>query len=253
MRYLVISDVHGDLQALEAVLADAPSHDAVLFLGDALDFGPEPEECIQRLRTVSQAWVQGNHDAAVGSGEPGDGWSPSRLSPGSRALLADLPESVEVDGATIRHLFRPGITPPFAVDFDSFSTPLCMVGHTHVPFLYRRGPGGDGVLLEPPVDEPIEIGADRAIVNPGAVSLSFLDPDVSSYLMYEQRNGSATLTWRAVPRSSAGAVERMRANGAPPDLIASQRSYVAGELPIMQETAAGHRAWAAGLDYSSSR
>src|SRR5689334_16545082 len=97
MRYLVISDVHGDLRALEAVLVDAPAHDAVLFLGDSLDFGPEPEECVQRLRAISRAWVQGNHDAAVGNGEPGDGWSPSRLSARSRAVLADLPEEVRVD------------------------------------------------------------------------------------------------------------------------------------------------------------
>ena len=253
MRYLVISDVHGDLCALEAVLADAPAHDAVLFLGDALDFGPEPEECVQRLRAVSSVWVQGNHDAAIGNGEPGDGWSSSRLSSTSRARLADLPEVVALEGLTVRHFFRPGVTPPFAEDFGAFATPLCLIGHTHVPFLYTRGRTGDRVRLEPPLNQPIELGEERAIVNPGAVSLSFLDPNVSSYLMCEVDGRRTTLTWRALARSAAGAVERLRANGAPAALVADQGVYAAGALPVMRETAAGHRAWAAGLAYSASR
>jgi predicted phosphodiesterase len=245
VRYLVLSDVHGDLAALEAVLADAGPVDEVLFLGDALDFGPEPDACIARLRAVADRWVRGNHDEAVGHGQPGDGWSPSLLSAESRAFLADLPERVVVDGATLRHSFRSNILPPEPRDFDAFATPLCLVGHTHVPFLYLRGPDGDRAVIEPKPDQPIDVRGLRAIANPGSVGLSFVAQNVASYLIYEPTERATFLTWRAVPRSAAAVVARLRANGAPPELQTSSQLYVDGGLSFMVDTAAAHRAWAA--------
>lgn len=251
-RYLIVSDAHGDARALEAVLADAGPVAATYFLGDAVDFGPEPAECVRRLRAVSTAWVQGNHDAAVGNGEPGDGWSPSKLSAGSRTLLADLPEVAEIPGATLRHYFRPAILPPEPGDFDRFTTPLCFIGHTHVPFLYVRRPEGDGVVLDPRPGEPFDVTGLRAIANPGSTGSSFLAPAVSSYLIYEL--GQRTrLTWHTVPRPTGGLAARLATAGAPPELVRSQQEYVGGRLPIMLETAAAHRTWAAGLAYSSRR
>src|SRR5438105_11567042 len=131
MRYLVLSDVHGDLVALDLVLKHAGAVDAILFLGDAVDFGPEPQGCVGRLREIAPRWVRGNHDLGIGLGETGDGWSASQLSANSRAFLANLPEQLEADGATLRHFFRPAIKPPRPADFDAFATPLCLVGHTH--------------------------------------------------------------------------------------------------------------------------
>lgn len=254
MRYLVISDVHGDLVALEAVLAQAPPTDALLFLGDALDYGPEPEGSVARLRALAAAWVRGNHDESVGAGGPGDGWSPGQLSPGNRACLADLPEIAQVAGTTLRHFFRPNVLPPEPGDFDAFATPLCFVGHTHVPFLYRRGPEGDRVLLEPTPGQPIDVTGVRAIANPGSVGLSFVARDVASYLVYERTGRATTLTWHAVPRSAAATVDRMRAQGAPPELLAAQQLYVDGGLHVMHQTATAHRTWAAASQaYSASR
>ena len=71
MRYLVFGDVHGNVEALDAVLAQAPRHGATafLFVGDLVGYGPSPVECIRRLCELQQAgrlaWVAGNHDLAV--------------------------------------------------------------------------------------------------------------------------------------------------------------------------------------------
>jgi predicted phosphodiesterase len=245
MRYLVLSDVHGDLAALEAVLADAGRVDQILFLGDALDFGPEPEACVARLRAVADRWVRGNHDEGVGLGEAGDGWSSSLVSAGSRAFLADLPGHATVDGATLRHYFPSDLRPPEPCDFNAFDTPLCFVGHTHVPYLYLRGPDGDRVILDPEPDQPIDVKGVRAIANPGSIGSPFVAPDRASFLIYEPTDHATRLTWRAVPRSAAAVVARLHANGAPAELQASSQLYADGGLSFMLDTAAAHRAWAA--------
>jgi predicted phosphodiesterase len=247
MRYLVISDVHGDLVALEAVLAHAGPVDQVLFLGDAVDFGPEPEESVIRLRAVASVWVRGNHDEDVAVGESGDGWSAGQLSPASRAALSDLPERVEVDGATLRHFVRPELLPPRPGDFDGFATPVCFVGHTHVPFLYLRGTDGDRRIVEPTPGQPIDVAGQRAIANPGSVGSSFVDPNVASYLVYDTDGGRATLTWGSAPRSAASVVARLRGIGAPDELQESSQLFADGRLSFMIEIAAAHRAWAAAL------
>lgn len=68
MKMLVISDVHGNLEALKAVLGDAGSYDYVIFLGDVVNYGPSPLEVIDALRRLSpDVWLQGDHDRAVAS------------------------------------------------------------------------------------------------------------------------------------------------------------------------------------------
>lgn len=68
MKLLVISDVHSNLEALEAVLGDAGRYDYVVFLGDAVNYGPSPLDVLDRLRQLApDVWLQGNHDRAVAS------------------------------------------------------------------------------------------------------------------------------------------------------------------------------------------
>lgn len=68
MKLVIISDVHANLAALEAVLAAEARYDRLLCLGDTVDYGPDPAECLSRLRGLDPVWVRGNHDHAVGSG-----------------------------------------------------------------------------------------------------------------------------------------------------------------------------------------
>jgi predicted phosphodiesterase len=247
MRYLVLADVHGDLAALDAAIADAGPVDGVWFLGDAVDFGPEPDGVVARLLAIGAPWVVGNHDADAAAGRAGDGWSGGQLSAAQRAFLGGLPAQVVLGDATLRHSLAPDLSlrAPEPSDFDSFATRVCLVGHTHVPFLYLDGPQGERRWVEPPAGRAVEVPpGHRAIANPGSVGSSFVDPDRSSYLVYEPVAQSARLTWRSVPRPSAAMVERMRARGAAA-LAEMQLVYVAGRLPEMLRTAAEHRAWSA--------
>ena len=64
MKLLIVSDLHGNWAALEAVLAAEPQHDAVVFCGDVVDYGPQPVECLRWLRANAKHAVRGNHDNA---------------------------------------------------------------------------------------------------------------------------------------------------------------------------------------------
>jgi predicted phosphodiesterase len=65
MRILILSDIHGNLPALEAVLAAEPCSDAVVFCGDVVDYGPQPVECVRWLKDHTDYLVRGNHDHAL--------------------------------------------------------------------------------------------------------------------------------------------------------------------------------------------
>jgi predicted phosphodiesterase len=246
MRYLVLADVHGDLAALDAAIAHAGPVDGVWFLGDAVDFGPEPDGTVARLRAIGAPWVVGNHDADAAAGRPGDGWSGGQLGAAERAFLGGLPAQLVLGGATLRHSLASDLSlrAPEPVDFDAFDTAVSLVGHTHVPFLYLDGPDGELRWVEPPAGQTVEVPpGHRAIANPGSIGSSFVDPDRSSYLIYEPAARSARLTWHAVPRPALAVVERMRARGAVA-LAEMQLVYAQGRLPEMLRTAADHRGWA---------
>ena len=239
MRVLVVSDVHGNLTALEAVLAQAPAHDALWCLGDLVDFGPDPDQCVARLLALGARCVAGNHDRASV-----DGWSEGRLSAASQAALLDLPAELRIGSVTLRHSLAEALRPPTEADFAGFEGDLLLVGHTHLPLLYRTGPGGrDGESrwLSPPIGQPIRLGADRAIANPGSVGSCFLDPGRASALLYDDERRE--LTWLAAAYPVEAVLARLRDAGAPASLVDGQCRYVAGDLEPMQRTWAEHVAW----------
>ena len=189
MRYLIISDIHANLEALEAVLAGAESFDHALVLGDLVGYGADPNAVIERVLTLPSAtFIRGNHDK-VGAGlENVDGfnylarhaiaWTATALTPTHRTWLAALPQGpVRVDPLVeICH------GAPFDEDayiFDDLDAmralraserPLCLFGHTHVPAAYRfdtelRTVGAvHGAHLQLTVDHQA-----RYLVNCGAV------------------------------------------------------------------------------------
>jgi hypothetical protein len=86
-------------------------------------------------------------------------------------------------------------------------------------------------------------------VNPGGVGLSFHDPTRAYFLVFERRPGAApTLTWSAVPYADPGAVDRLRAANIP--FADGQATYLAGALPIVQQTMALHAEWASAQSHS---
>jgi predicted phosphodiesterase len=114
MPILIISDIHANLTALEAVLEEAGQADAVWCLGDLVGYGPDPNECVTMVRELPNlACIIGNHDAATlnqidsSSFNPEARealrWTQDALSDSSVAFLRSLPERVKIDSVTLVH------------------------------------------------------------------------------------------------------------------------------------------------------
>ena len=166
MRYLVLTDIHANLEALEACLADAGArgYDRTLVLGDIVGYGPDPNEVIERVRALEPLTiVRGNHDkVACGIEEP-EGfnvvarsaalWTLGVLTPEYRAWLAALPEGPILVDAVIEICHGS----PFDEDayiFDELDVnhalkvskrPLCLFGHTHSRAAFEQAPNADMV------------------------------------------------------------------------------------------------------------
>jgi diadenosine tetraphosphatase ApaH/serine/threonine PP2A family protein phosphatase len=192
MRYLVISDIHANMEAFDTVLAVAKglAYDRILILGDMVGYGADPNAVCERVREIApQALIRGNHDK-VGSGiESADGfntvarsairWTYDTLTPANREWLAALPAGpVAVDD-----LIEICHGTPFDEDtyvFDDLdalralhaaSRPLCLFGHTHVQvghYLSRDHFGLSTAEDHRPLTIALE-DANRYLVNPGSV------------------------------------------------------------------------------------
>lgn len=153
MLVAVLSDIHANLAALEAALAEAERRGAgaAVCLGDTVGYGPDPEACVDLVRERCGVVVMGNHDAAVARDEglaalPTDGQTAARLHrdwlrDDQRAWLAGLPLMAEAHGATFVHAgpHAPAEWPRLdsfravQAQFPAFDTPICFVGHSHKP------------------------------------------------------------------------------------------------------------------------
>lgn len=156
MRYLVLSDIHANLEALEATLAAAGAYDSTLVLGDLVGYGADPNaviECVRRLQPA--VMIRGNHDKVAAGLEGVEGfnqiareaieWTSTALTVENSAWLAALPQGPVVidDIVEICH------GSPFDEDmyvFDDLDAlrairasrrPLCLFGHTHIPAIFR--------------------------------------------------------------------------------------------------------------------
>src|SRR5215470_35592 len=161
MRYAIFTDIHANLEALETVLAkidqiaqDDPI-DQIWFLGDLVGYGPNPNECIEKLRERTDVIIAGNHDwAAVGKIDLEDfseaarisaEWTAKELTEEHRTFLANLPERLVKDDCTLVHGSPYGplweyLTSEVLAErsFQHFSTRFCIVGHTHVPVIFQQ-------------------------------------------------------------------------------------------------------------------
>lgn len=161
MRYAIFSDVHANLEALEAVLAAidtiAEDHpiDQFWCLGDLVGYGPDPNRCIELVRARTDAIIAGNHDwAAIGKLDLEDfsdaarisaEWTAKQLRDEHRAFLEQLPERLEIEGYTLVHgspygpLWEYLTSEVFAErSFQHFETRYCFVGHTHIPAIFQQ-------------------------------------------------------------------------------------------------------------------
>jgi predicted phosphodiesterase len=194
MRYLILSDIHANIDAFEAVLEHAEGRwDRVLVLGDLVGYGAEPNLVVDRVRALApDAIIRGNHDKAACGIDDGSQfnhvarmaafWTGEQLTPGNHDYLRNLPMGPwQIDARTeICH------GAPFDEDHYIFDgndatlalraaqRPLCLYGHTHLPAIFRivgRDMASfDGNALDPDRDEVIPLQRDtQYLVNVGAV------------------------------------------------------------------------------------
>ena len=254
MRCAIISDIHGNLDALQTVLADAGEVDALWCLGDLVGYGPEPNACIDLLRSRSSLCVAGNHDwAAIGKMDTADFnpeaseaamWTGAQLSAENRTYLEGLPTQLAAGESGEFTLVHGSPRDPVweylthlsaaRLNFSYFQTPYCLVGHTHVPLVFRHpGPDGPNAEYETIVPEPdrgVLLGAARLIVNPGSVGQPRDGNPDASYMLFESAPapaggeqpdaaGRGTLTLRRVTYPVASVQQKMRQAGLPSRLI----------------------------------
>ncbi len=236
VRCLVISDIHANRAALEAVLNDAAPFDMVWCLGDLVGYGPDPNECVERVQELDHLCLAGNHDwAALGQlsleqfnldARHANAWTRRELSPAARKYLEGLPLRLTRDDTTLVHgsprepiweyLLDPGIA---AVNFRHFSTSLCLVGHTHIPSAFEfnesKGRCYPRVI---PYDTPIPLNEHRMIINPGSVGQPRDGDPRASYGILD----TEARTWeqRRVAYPVEITQERMRVHNLPQRLIA---------------------------------
>jgi diadenosine tetraphosphatase ApaH/serine/threonine PP2A family protein phosphatase len=188
LKILLISDIHANLVALEAVLADAGEWDAVWNLGDTVGYGPKPRECLDRMVDLfANPVLVGNHDlACIGEVDVSEfnpvaqlaaRWTSLQLGMDHRAYLNALP-AVTISGAyTLAHgsprspVWEYVTTAQIAAEnFAFFDTDVCFVGHTHIAMYALVREGSDEVEVGPLVDDQVvDLLAGRYLINPGSV------------------------------------------------------------------------------------
>jgi predicted phosphodiesterase len=188
MRVAVISDIHGNYHALEAVLAEIRSEapTELWCLGDVVGYGPEPNRCCEALEASASLSLAGNHDLAVLGALPLEAfnddaaaaarWTQTVLNEHSRSFLAGLEPSGQRHGTALFHgspldpVWDYVLSEAAAkASFERVEAPLILVGHTHIALAIaydgtQRLTGG--LARE---DDEIDLAASRWLLNPGSV------------------------------------------------------------------------------------
>jgi len=246
MRVLLLSDLHANLQATEAVLADAAGWERALVLGDLVGYGADPAAVIDIVRGLAHATViRGNHDkAAAGLTNAADfnpiarhaaEWTAATLDADRAAYIRDLPQGpVSIDGLGISAVICHGA--PFDEDhylfdaddaaraFDAADEDLILYGHTHLQIAFRQTieatawPSNQARRIVTPLDADMVAanGTARSLVNPGSVGQPRDGDPRAAYGMLDTESG--TLQLRRVVYDISEAQRRIRAAGLHPQL-----------------------------------
>jgi predicted phosphodiesterase len=203
MRCLVFSDIHGNLEALEAVLEHAEGVEQYWCLGDIVGYGPNPNECVDRVKTLpSLICLSGNHDRiafekldmrAYGlAAHKNAVWTQEQLTPQNIEFLGKLPMQLSIGQFTLVHastqdpLWEYVNTPVVAhACLENCSTSYCLVGHTHIPAIFMQERGkcySEEILWEKHL---LDIRPKRAILNPGSIGLSPHNDGYACYLILD--------------------------------------------------------------------
>jgi predicted phosphodiesterase len=209
----IISDIHGNLEALTAVLSDisAQGIDEIWCLGDIVGYGPDPEACVDLVMKNCSVCVMGNHDWAllnrpVGFNDAAAAMiylTQRRMRPGPDSseevrrrweFIEGLPPSYKVDDVLLVHASpRDELTEyllPYDVDYDvekledvfSLVGHVCFVGHSHIPCVFTSP---REVLTPSEAQRDFEIGEGKLLVNEGSVGQPRDNDSRSCYVTLE--------------------------------------------------------------------
>ena len=238
MKALIASDIHANLEALNAAIADADAaggFDQIWSLGDLVGYGPNPSEVIDALRGREHVAVVGNHDlAAVGAiglewfnpiAAAANAWTSTVLDDDRKDFIRAQPRVLELDDyeftlahGSLRDPVWEYVTTSSAVRacLTACQTYRCLVGHTHVPIICRMDDAQDIAAIPPRPDAPLPLRQDRLLINPGSVGQPRDGDPRASYAIYD--SATETVTHRRAEYDVEKTQRKITSLGLPPFL-----------------------------------
>ncbi len=235
MRLAILTDIHGNREALAAVLADQAARgcEGIVILGDIVGYGPDPDWCCDKVMELASAGavvLQGNHDAAIASGSAGMtanarkslDWTLPRLNAGQAAFLAGLPLRAEREGLLFVHASAQAPQDWIYVTNEATAAGclqasrarVTFCGHVHVPQLYSLDLRGQvaGMRVKFAVPLPL-LRSRRWLAVVGSVGQPRDRSPAASYAIYDEAQGE--LTFRRVAYDCGAVAVKVRKAGLP--------------------------------------
>lgn len=241
MRVAVLSDIHGNRHAFEAVLADAAraTVDELWCLGDVVGYGADPNACVDLARGHAAVCLAGNHDLAVTGGlsleefsrgaELAARWTREVIEPDQLDYLAALEPARTVDGLGLYHgsprdpVWEYVLSALLAeLCFDAAPERIVMIGHSHVALSFVRQEGEIATGQRREADDEVDIRDGEWLLNPGSVGQPRDGDPRAAWLLLD--TDAMTAGWRRVEydiASAAAAIRRARL----PDSLAERLEY----------------------------
>lgn len=241
MKIAVVSDIHGNRQAFEAVLdaIEASACEEMWCLGDLVGYGADPDICVELAGRHAAVCLAGNHDLGVIGRLPLEQfskgaalaahWTQETISDETRAYLEalepqKLDEAVGLYHASPRDPIWEYVLSPLQAELclDTQTHRVCLVGHSHVALSFWRLPGETATGETREANEELELGSGEWLMNPGSVGQPRDSDPRAAWLELD------TAAWRAVYRRTeydiAGAAAAIRAARLP-DSLAERLQY----------------------------
>ncbi len=235
MKVGIFSDVHANLEALDAVVSYLERQGANSFAccGDLVGYGPDPVACIERIRRLDAVVVAGNHDYGVlgrlpmcefnAAARAALNWTRAQLQEEHTDYLQALPLTVELGQLFLVHAApsAPDLWPYILsvgqaeLEMNSFACRCCVVGHSHYPFIVERRPSGHATLV---AGDSVRLAEDgKYVVNAGSVGQPRDGDPRACCLLYDEETG--VLSLHRVEYDIPAVQNKMRKAGLPEFLV----------------------------------
>jgi diadenosine tetraphosphatase ApaH/serine/threonine PP2A family protein phosphatase len=235
MLVAVLSDIHGNRHALEAVLADvsATGVQDVWCLGDVVGYGADPNDCVALVQRSASLCLAGNHDLAVtgelslddfsGGAAAAARWTREVLTPEALAFLSGLRSQGVAGDFGLYHASPRDPVWEYVLSellaelcFDVQPERLGLVGHSHVALSFERSAGSPASGAKRPAGEVADLASREWLLNPGSVGQPRDGDPRAAWLLLDLERASAT--WMRTPYDIAGAAASIHAAGLPASL-----------------------------------